>query len=119
MLKLAKQTVHRLPPAIIPSALGLEEPGLIAEELSAVATEALGYKMIVHHETMVPDQMQNTCAYSRAEIVSNHQFQYESKEQFDATLDALAAAISLFRVHDKDGDRCSGRARVLAEFWPH
>ena len=57
MLKLAKQTVHRLPPAIIPSALGLEEPGLIAEELSEVATKALGYKMIVHHEVMEPEKL--------------------------------------------------------------
>ena len=94
---------------------GLEEPESIAEKLSAVVTEALGYKMIVHHEIMVPEQMQNMCAYSRADIVSNHQFEYKTREEFDATLDALAAqAISSFRLHDEDGDRCSGRARVSA-----
>ena len=50
----------------------LEEPGLIAEELSEVATKALGCKMIVHHEAMEPVQLQNMCAYSRTDIVSNH-----------------------------------------------
>ena len=29
---------------------GLEEPELIAEKLSEVVSEALGYKMVVHHE---------------------------------------------------------------------
>ena len=61
---------------------GLEEPDLIAVKLSKVVSEALGYKMIVHHEAMVPERLQNMCAYSRTDVVSNHQFQYETKEEF-------------------------------------
>ena len=30
------------------------------------------------------------CAFSRKDIVSNHQFEYENREEFHATLDALA-----------------------------
>ena len=74
---------------------GLEEPGLIAEKLSEVVSEALGCKMIVHHEAMEPEQMRNMCAYSRTDIASNHQFEYETKELFEATLGALAT--QLFR----------------------
>ena len=36
---------------------GLESPELIAEKLSAVVTEALDYKMIVHHEVMEPEKL--------------------------------------------------------------
>ena len=74
--------------------LGLESPESIAEKLSEVVTDALGYTMIVHHEAMEPEQLQDMCAYSRTDIVSNHQFQYETKDQFDATLDALATQLS-------------------------
>ena len=77
---------------------GLEEPDLIAEKLSEVVSEALGYKMIVHHEAMEPEQLQNMCAYSRTDIVSNHQFEYETKEEFKATLDALATQLSRYFV---------------------
>ena len=69
---------------------GLESPELIAEKLSAVVTEALGYKMIVHHEVMEPEQFQDTCAFSRKDIVDDHQSEYKDKKEFDATLDALA-----------------------------
>ena len=77
---------------------GLEEPELIAEKLSEVVSEALGYKMVVHHEVMEPEQLQNMCAYSRTDVVSNHQFEYETKEEFEATLDALATQLSRYFV---------------------
>ena len=50
--------------------------------------------MIVHHEAMEPEQLKNTCAYSRTDVVSNHQLQYETKEEFKATLGALATQVS-------------------------
>jgi hypothetical protein len=72
---------------------------LIAEKLSEVATEALGYKMTVHHEVMEAQQLQDMCAFSRKDIVNNHQFQYEDKEEFDATtLDSLANQLSRYFV---------------------
>ena len=77
---------------------GLESPESIAKKLSAVVTEALGYKMIVHHEVMEPEQLQDMCAFSRKDIVSNHQFEYENREEFHAPLDALANQLSRYFV---------------------
>ena len=47
---------------------------------------------------MEPEQLQNMCAYSRTDVVSNHQFEYETKEEFEATLDALATQLSRYFV---------------------
>ena len=77
---------------------GLESPETVAEKLSEVVTAALGYKMSVHHEEMESVQLQNMCSFSRKDIVSNYQSYYKSKEEFDATLTALAHQLSRYFV---------------------
>ena len=38
------------------------------------------------------------CSFSRQDIVSNHQFEYQDREEFDATLDALAHQLTRYFV---------------------
>ena len=77
---------------------GLESPESVAEKLSAVVTEALGYKTVVHHEVIEAERLECMCSFSRKDIVSNHEFQYETIEAFGASLDRLAEQCSCYFV---------------------
>ena len=61
----------------------------LADQLTQIVSETLGYEMVVDHEPIQQPRVTNMCTFSRDDFISNYRPLYDTYDEYKESLDAF------------------------------